>query len=33
MALGCIGLDDDGIYQSEMMAAIFGIPNRGERDG
>jgi hypothetical protein len=33
MALGCIGLDDDRIYQSEMMVAISGIPDRGKRDG
>jgi hypothetical protein len=32
MALGCIGLDDDGIYQSEMMAAISSVPDSIEGD-
>jgi hypothetical protein len=32
MALRCISLDDDGIYQSEMMVAISSIPDREEGD-
>jgi hypothetical protein len=33
MALGCIDLDDDGIYQSEMMAATSSVPDSIEGDG
>jgi hypothetical protein len=30
MVLRCISLDDDGIYQSEMMVAISSVPGREE---